>query len=255
MTDRPVDVSFLKNEAVKYIDLSSLRIANCMGCFGCWTKTPGRCVIRDDATRVYPYIAASDTVLYVSRLCYGGYDSVMKTMLERAIPVQQAFIRIHKGETHHVQRAVMMKKATILAYGDISPEEQDIFRQLIARNAINMSFESYEVKFTTEVLLNDAVKEIVENGKRTDSERQPEGAEIQFTAVCRNLFDQLPVAVGLFQYIEEQSCRTLPEDVGILRCAAGVSALCRFASGRFPEFPEASGSQSSETETGGVDPD
>ena len=41
MTDRPVDVSFLKNEAVKYIDLSSLRIANCMGCFGCWTKTPG----------------------------------------------------------------------------------------------------------------------------------------------------------------------------------------------------------------------
>ena len=56
----------------------------------------------------------------------------------------------------------MMKKATILAYGDISPEEQDIFRQLIARNAINMSFESYEVKFPTEVLLNDAVKEIVE---------------------------------------------------------------------------------------------
>ena len=27
MTDRPVDLSFLKDEAVKYIDLSSLRIA------------------------------------------------------------------------------------------------------------------------------------------------------------------------------------------------------------------------------------
>lgn len=102
MTDRPVDLSFLKDEAVKYIDLSSLRIANCVGCFGCWTKTPGKCVIRDDATWVYPCIAASDTVLYVSRLCYGGYDSVMKTMLERAILVQQAFIRIYKGETHHV---------------------------------------------------------------------------------------------------------------------------------------------------------
>lgn len=111
MTDRPVDLSFLKDEAVKYIDLSSLRIANCVGCFGCWTKTPGKCVIRDDATWVYPCIAASNTVLYVSRLCYGGYDSVMKTMLERAIPVQQAFIRIYKGETHHVQRAVMPKKS------------------------------------------------------------------------------------------------------------------------------------------------
>ena len=76
--------------------------------------------------------------------------------------MQQAFIRYHNGETHHVQRAVTMKKATILAYGDISPEEQEIFRQLIARNAINMSFESYEVKFTTEAMLNDVVKEIVE---------------------------------------------------------------------------------------------
>lgn len=38
MTDCPVDLSFLKDEVVKYIDLSSLRIANCVGCFGCWTK-------------------------------------------------------------------------------------------------------------------------------------------------------------------------------------------------------------------------
>ena len=162
MSDKPLNINIQNGNDTKYFDLSSLKIANCMGCFRCWTKTPGKCVIRDDATAVYPCIAKSNKVIYVSRLKYGGYDSVMKTMLERAIPVQQAFIRIHKGETHHVQRAVMMKKATILAYGDISPEEQDIFRQLISRNAINMSFESYEVKFTTEVLLNDAVKEIVE---------------------------------------------------------------------------------------------
>ena len=166
MTDRPVDLSFLKDEAVKYIDLSSLRIANCVGCFGYWTKTPGKCVIRDDATWVYPCIAASDTVLYVSRLCYGGYDSVMKTMLERAIPVQQAFIRIYKGETHHVQRAVMPKKATILAYGDISSDEKDLFRKLVARNAANMNFESYEVRFTTEAMLNNVVKDIVEKWEK-----------------------------------------------------------------------------------------
>lgn len=81
----------------KYVDLSALKIAPCVGCFGCWTRTPGKCVIRDDAVRVYPLIAASDEVVYVSRIRYGGYDSVMKRMLERAIPVQQAFIRIHGG--------------------------------------------------------------------------------------------------------------------------------------------------------------
>ena len=76
------------------MDLSALRIANCVGYFGCWTKTPGRCVIRDDAARVYPLIARSEQVLYVSRVKYGSYAPVMKTMLERAIPVQQAFLRI-----------------------------------------------------------------------------------------------------------------------------------------------------------------
>ena len=73
---------------IRYIDLSGLKIANCVGCFGCWTKTPGRCVIRDDATRVYPLIAQSDQLLYVSRIFCGGYDVPMKTMLERAIPIQ-----------------------------------------------------------------------------------------------------------------------------------------------------------------------
>lgn len=90
----------------------------------------------------------------------------MKTMLERAILVQQAFIRIYKGETHHVQRAVMPKKATILAYGDISSEEKKLFRKLVARNAANMNFESYEVRFTTETMLNDVVKDIVEKWEK-----------------------------------------------------------------------------------------
>lgn len=96
VSDRPLRLP-VGSESVRFIDLSSLRIANCVGCFGCWTKTPGRCVIRDDAVKVYPEIARSDTLLYVSRIKYGGYDTVMKTMLERAIPVQQAFIRLVDG--------------------------------------------------------------------------------------------------------------------------------------------------------------
>lgn len=167
MSDRPIQVNIRDNSDIKYIDLSSLKIANCTGCFGCWTRTPGKCVMRDDATRVYPYIAASDTVLYVSRVKYGGYDSVMKRMLERAIPVQQAFIRIFKNETHHVQRAVVPKRATIVAYGDIDAEERALFERLVARNASNMSFESHKVVFTSEAELDDCVKKIVERWEKS----------------------------------------------------------------------------------------
>jgi len=143
------------------VDLSALRIANCVGCFGCWTKTPGRCVIRDDAARVYPLIARSEQVLYVSRVKYGSYAPVMKTMLERAIPVQQAFLRIHNGETHHVQRAVVPKDAVILAYGADRAEERALFTWLVERNAHNMSFRSHRVRFVVEGELEAAVGEEV----------------------------------------------------------------------------------------------
>ncbi len=149
LSDRPLALP-MQNESIRFVDLSQLKIANCVGCFGCWTKTPGRCVIRDDAVKVYPLIAQSETVLYVSRIRYGGYDTVMKTMIERAIPVQQAFIRVLDGETHHVQRAVAPKKATILAYGSMSPEEEKLFCRLVERNAKNMNFADYRVLFARE---------------------------------------------------------------------------------------------------------
>ena len=160
LSDRPLNIE-IKKDDIKFIDLSSLKITNCVGCFGCWTKTPGKCVSRDDAVKVYPEIAKSDTLLYVSRIKYGGYDTIMKTMLERAIPVQQAFIRIVAGETHHIQREVTPKKATIIAYGDISEGEKEVFKKLISRNAHNMNFENYNIIFATELQLEKAVTDEV----------------------------------------------------------------------------------------------
>lgn len=162
LSDRNFDIFQSLHTTIYLIDLSKLNIRHCVGCFGCWTKTPGKCVIRDDAVKVYPLIAASDHILYVSKIKYGGYDTIMKTMLERSIPVQQAFIRLLDGETHHVQRNVVAKKAVIIGYGDISVKEQDIFRRLVERNAKNMNFESYRVIFVAENEVENIVKNEVE---------------------------------------------------------------------------------------------
>lgn len=162
LSDRPLKLPDNHCDDLTWIDLSQLKIANCVGCFGCWTKTPGKCVIRDDAVKVYPLIAASDRVLYVSHVKYGGYDTPMKTMLERAIPIQQAFIRLWHGETHHVQRRVVPKQAVIVGYGDLSAGEQELFRRLVARNAHNMSFEQYRVVFATEDTLAQTVEREVQ---------------------------------------------------------------------------------------------
>ena len=130
LSDRRIDLSTEDESTYNLIDLSELNITNCVGCFSCWVKTPGKCIIRDDAIKVYPKIAYSDKIIYVSKIKYGGYDTIMKTMLERSIPVQQAFIRLLHGETHHVQRNVALKHAVIIGYGNISDEEKNIFKLL-----------------------------------------------------------------------------------------------------------------------------
>ena len=132
LSDCPLQIDTSHYTDVKWIDLSRLKISNCVGCFGCWTKTPGRCVIRDDAVKVYPLIAGSEAVLYVSRIL--------------------------DGETHHIQRRVVPKNAVILAYGDPDEEEREIFRQVIARNARNMNFETYRVVFCREEQVQDFVE-------------------------------------------------------------------------------------------------
>ena len=166
LSDRPIPSMLPLSANTRVVDLSSLSISSCIGCFGCWTKTPGRCVIRDDAVSVYPLIAQSSRILYVSKLIYGSYDVPMKTMLERAIPVQQAFIRLYHNETHHVQRRVTPKNAVVVAYGNYEIEEQQIFRQLVARNAHNMCFETYKIRFVQEAELEETLCEEVLLWKR-----------------------------------------------------------------------------------------
>ena len=151
MSDRTLNIER------EYIDLNEYKIANCIGCFGCWTKTPGKCVIRDDATKIYPQIAASDRLIYVNRVKYGGYDTVMKKMHERALPIQQAFIKLVDGEAHHYQRNVALQDAIIIAYGTSSKEEEEIFSELIERNSYNMNFKSYQLIFVEEENIDQEV--------------------------------------------------------------------------------------------------
>jgi len=36
---------------VDVVNLREKKIRNCIGCYTCWTKTPGRCIHKDDMTQ------------------------------------------------------------------------------------------------------------------------------------------------------------------------------------------------------------
>ncbi len=58
-------------------------IKPCYGCDGCQTKSFLRCVFRDDADRILPYIAQSDTFVIVTPLTYGGYSYQAKLIVDK----------------------------------------------------------------------------------------------------------------------------------------------------------------------------
>lgn len=124
---------------VERVTLRDLDITPCTGCFGCWTRTPGECVVRDSANDVLRAYVRSDIVVYATPVTFGGYSFHLKKMLDRFIPVLDPRFTIVGGEVHHRLRYRRYPKT--IGLGTLptpDPEAERIFATLVARNGINV---------------------------------------------------------------------------------------------------------------------
>lgn len=122
-------VTMLNHEALK----------PCMGCFGCWVKTPGLCVITsDDANAIARREIRSDAVVLLSKITYGGFSADIKAMLDRSIGNVMPYFEVRHGEMHHQARYDHFPIYITLGYGSATAEEQRVFKALAERNALNM---------------------------------------------------------------------------------------------------------------------
>lgn len=132
------DVFHINNE-IKRIKLYEKNISPCIGCFGCWMKKPGKCLIEDDSQEIVERIINSDILIYFTPVVFGGYSSSLKKLLDKSIClVSPLFIKI-KGEMHHKKR--YDKYPIIIGIGimDRYDEEQgENFKNLIYRNSLNL---------------------------------------------------------------------------------------------------------------------
>lgn len=114
-------------------------IAYCRGCFDCWIKTPGICIIDDEARDITRKMIQSDLIVYFTPILFGGYSHFLKAQLDRSIClVHPKFGKFH-GEIHHRKR--YESYPSILGVGllsDNEPEQADLFREHIYRNSLNL---------------------------------------------------------------------------------------------------------------------
>jgi multimeric flavodoxin WrbA len=124
--------------------LREMEIAYCAGCFGCWVKTPGVCMIDDAGREIVESAMKSDLMALLTPVTFGGYSSEMKKALDRMIPILSPFFTRIKGEVHHVGR--YEKYPSLIHIGTLPAPDQvaeDIFLNLVTRNAINMHSPSH----------------------------------------------------------------------------------------------------------------
>lgn len=115
------------------------RIRSCLGCFDCWVKTPGECVIKDINREISALTMQSDLLLMVTPVVFGGYSSELKKMLDHQIPLVMPFFQRIDGEIHHEKRYQQYPAFVgIGVQAAPNPEQARIFSALVGRNAINM---------------------------------------------------------------------------------------------------------------------
>ncbi|MFH2130513.1 MAG: NAD(P)H-dependent oxidoreductase [bacterium] len=90
---------------VEVVNIHRKKINYCKGCFNCWTKTPGKCVFKDDMTReLLPRFLECDLFIMATPLFHYTVNAKMKTFIERTLPMALPFFKLRNGVTTHPLR-------------------------------------------------------------------------------------------------------------------------------------------------------
>ncbi len=98
-------------EAGASTDLVHLRehtIQPCTGCFSCWVKTPGKCILKDDMAPLLDKLVWADLIVYGTPLYHFNMTGLMKNFIDRTLPLIEPWLIEHPTErtlTTHPHRA------------------------------------------------------------------------------------------------------------------------------------------------------
>ena len=133
------------------------RYAPCLGCYSCWLKNPGYCIMKDSLQHIGALFGQSDPLIIISRCDYGGYSSPIKAIVDRSISNSLPFFTWRGGSMHHVSRYSPRQKMLVCFYGDCTDFEKETARQMVEQNRLNLGYDKAEVLFFEDI--NQLLKE------------------------------------------------------------------------------------------------
>lgn len=139
--------------------LRDMDIRRCIGCWGCWVKTPGECsIVADDSRVVRRESIDSDLLILASPVIMGFTSALLKCAQDKFIPLLLPYIGFYGGESHHHPRYDKYPAMALLLQPSPDTDEEDIeiITDIFRRDAINFKADLVFSRLTT-----DAVDEVV----------------------------------------------------------------------------------------------
>ena len=145
------------NHLVTILNLREMDIRYCIGCFGCWLKTPGECIVADDSRDVCLEFVSSDLVLFASPIIMGFTSALLKKAHDKLIPLLLPYIGIYGNECHHVPRYEKYPRIGLLLEKgrDTDEEDVEIIADIYQRDASN-----FHTSFCLARLTSDPIEEV-----------------------------------------------------------------------------------------------
>lgn len=89
------------NASVEEIFLNKKKIKPCLGCYTCWIRTPGKCIIKDDQSKILEKFEWADTFVLATPLYVDGMTAQTKTFIDRLLPMTRPDFVLIDGHCRH----------------------------------------------------------------------------------------------------------------------------------------------------------
>lgn len=103
---------------VHIVNVIDKKIAPCHGCFSCWQREDGHCVIPDDQNAILDVYRDADLIIWSFPLYCYGMPSHLKAVLDRTIPlVKMKMVRQPDGSVRHETLVDFSRVHTVVICG------------------------------------------------------------------------------------------------------------------------------------------
>lgn len=130
-----------ENKEFSYFELRDMNILPCRSCGACAYKSPGKCVLKDDSHEMLKAIARSNTLIMLTPIRFGGYNSTLKKAVDKFMNLCLPSYTVKHGHLLHPTRYGSKFIIGIGVFEGDSKDQEDCFIRLVENNAFNLQAE------------------------------------------------------------------------------------------------------------------